>query len=111
MKHVPRTLRTEELTSQVLRLRYQSPLQYPVLDSFPGIFPQPFIIDGKTIAVHTCLSTTTGASRKVQSLQKVVRRTAGLEEREALCSGLGDISEAYERGWDYDGSDDDSSDD
>ncbi|KAL8827284.1 MAG: hypothetical protein Q9191_003285 [Dirinaria sp. TL-2023a] len=78
----------------------------PVVERFPDIFPQPFV-DGKTIAVHVSLSTSTGISYKTHSLQKVVLRTAGVEEREALSSSLGDISEAYEGGWDH-GSDDDS---
>lgn len=89
--------------------RYRSRLQYPLLDSFPSIFAHPFL-DGNTIAVHVSLSTTTETSHKVQALQRVVRRTAGLEDREALCSGLGDISEAYEGGWEHYGSDDDSDD-
>lgn len=39
----------------------------------------------------------------------MISRVAGLDEREALCNGLGDILEAYEEGWD-DGSDDESDD-
>lgn len=47
--------------------------------------------------------------RKVAALQRVVGRMAGLAEREALSTGLADISEAYEEGWDG-GSDEDSDD-
>jgi len=37
----------------------------------------------------------------------VVSRTVNLEEREALSNGLGEISEAYENGW-QSGSEDES---
>ena len=42
-------------------------------------------------------------------MQRVVSRMVGLDEREALSNGLGEISEAYEEGWNS-GSDDDSDD-
>lgn len=38
-------------------------------------------------------------SKRVEDLQRVVSRMANLDEREALYSGLGDISEAYQHGW------------
>lgn len=40
----------------------------------------------------------------MKALQRIVSRTANLEERETLSNGLGEISEAYEDGW-YSGSD------
>lgn len=42
----------------------------------------------------------------MKALQHVVARTVGLDEREALSNGLGEIGEAYENGWDS-GSDSD----
>ncbi len=42
-------------------------------------------------------------------LQSVVNRAVGLDEREALYNGLGEICEAYEEGWES-GSDKDDDD-
>ncbi len=85
--------------------RYRSTLEFPLLDSFPAIFSQPQ--QSSTTAVRASLSTTSGVSRHVKTLQKVVSRTVNLEEREALSNGLGEISEAYENGW-QSGSEDES---
>jgi len=79
-----------------------------MVDSFPSIFSQPADrLD--TVPIHTALSTTSGTIRRIKALQTVVSRMAGLDEREALFNGLGDIAEAYEEGWD--GCSDDESDD
>jgi hypothetical protein len=56
--------------------------------------------------VHTLLSTETSVALRVKSLQNVVSRAIGLDEREALSNSLGEIAEAYEEGWDS-GSDED----
>ena len=77
--------------------RYHSSLEYPLLDSFPPIFSlSPNL---SQIAVHTSLSTTSAISNRVKALQKMVSRMANLDERETLMSGLGEISENYEDGW------------
>ena len=89
------------------RCRYHSSLAYPLLDSFPRIFSlRP---DLAKAAVHTSLSTTTDISTRIKTLQKLVSRMVGLDERETLSNGLGEISEAYEEGWNS-GSDEDSDD-
>ena len=36
---------------------------------------------------------------RVTALQRVVGRMVGLDEREALSNGLGEIGEAYADGW------------
>ena len=54
------------------------------------------------MAVQTSLATTSGVSRRVRGLQKYVSRMADLDEREMLSNGLGEISEAYEEGWQSD---------
>lgn len=77
--------------------RYNSPLEYPLLDSFPGIFtlrPYP-----TSVAVHSSLSTTSRISNRVKALQKTISKMADVDEREALVNGLGEIGEAYEEGW------------
>jgi hypothetical protein len=82
---------------------------FPLLDSFPHIFPswprQPGLL-----AVHTSLSTTASVSDRIMRLRGVVNRAVGLDEREALANGLGEICEAYEEGWES-GSDVDDDDD
>ena len=88
---------------QLIRCRHHSSLEYPLLDSFPPIFS---LSPGLSqVGVHTSLSTTRGISKRVQALQRMVSRMANLEERETLCNGLGEISEAYQDGW-HGGSDD-----
>ncbi len=84
--------------------RHHSRLEFPLLDSFPDIFTQPH---RSTMAVRASLSTTSGVSRRIKDLQKVVSKAVNLDEREALSNGLGEISEAYEEGW-QSGSDDES---
>lgn len=87
---------------QLIACRYQTSVEYPLLDSFPPILS---LSPGLTqVAVHTSLSTTSGISNRVKALQRMVSRMANLDERETLSNGLGEISEAYEDGW-YSGSD------
>ena len=87
----------EIFLTQLIPCRYYSPLEYPLLDSFPPIFS---LSPGLThVVVHTSLSTTSGISNRVKALQRMVSRSANLDEREALSNGLGEISEAYEDGW------------
>ena len=82
--------------------RYYSSLEYPLLDSFPPILS---LTPGHTqVAVHTSLSTTSGISKRIQALQRMVSRMAKLDERETLSNGLSETSEAYENGW-HSGSD------
>ena len=87
--------------------RYHSSLEFPLLDSFPRIFSMR--LNRAKVAVHTSLSTTTDISKRVKALQKLATRMVGLDERETLSNGLGEISEAYEEGWNS-GSDEDSDD-
>lgn len=50
--------------------------------------------------MNTSLSTDTTVALRVKSLQHIVDRAIGIEEREALSNSLGEIAEAYEEGWD-----------
>lgn len=62
------------------------------------------------MGVQTSLSTTSMVSKRVKSLRTVVDAMVGVEERETLSNGLGEIGEHYDKeGWDS-GSDDDSDD-
>ncbi|RDL40682.1 Tubulin nucleotide-binding protein [Venustampulla echinocandica] len=75
------------------------PIPFPLLDSFPDIFsrtsqsPMP-------LEVSTSVSTDTAVASRVKSLQHIVNRAIGIDEREALSNSLGQIAEAYEDGWD-----------
>jgi len=60
----------------------------------------------KPLAISTSLSTDTSVALRVKSLQQVVSRAIGIDEREALSNSLGEIAEAYEEGYDS-GSDED----
>ena len=77
--------------------RYHSSLPYTLLDTFPPIFQSFFT---KSVAIRSSLSTSARVAEHVKALRKVVLRVPGLEEREELSNGLGEISEAYEDGWD-----------
>ncbi|MCJ1479093.1 mtDNA inheritance, partitioning of the mitochondrial organelle [Lambiella insularis] len=87
--------------------RYRSSLPFEILDTFPQVFYD--LPVGDTLTVHSSLSTTTNVANRVKDLQRVVNRMVGLDEREALGNGLGEIAEAYEEGWDS-GSDTDNDD-
>lgn len=78
-----------------------------MIDSFPGIFSVGAELT--KVAIHTRLSTTSGVSSQVKTLQKLAGKIANIEERESLSNGLGEISEAYQEGW-QSGSEEDSDD-
>ena len=52
------------------------------------------------------LSTTSAISTRLKALRNVAGKLVGLEDREALTNGLGEMAEAYEEGWEG-GSDED----
>ncbi|TVY81715.1 Protein dml-1 [Lachnellula suecica] len=85
--------------------RTRIPMSFPLLDSFPPIFAE-VSATPPAIAVSTSLSTDTSVALRVKSLQQIVGRAIGVEEREALSNSLGEIAEAYEEGYDS-GSDED----
>lgn len=74
-------------------------MPFPLLDSFPNIFAQTSQIP-PSLAIKASLSTDTSVALRVKSLQQVVSRAIGVDEREALSNSLGEIAEAYEEGWD-----------
>ena len=54
----------------------------------------------KSLSISTSLSTDTTVALRVKSLQAIVSRAIGIDEREALSNSLGEIAEAYEEGYD-----------
>lgn len=86
--------------------RTYTPLSFPLLDSFPGIFA--YEDENITnLSISTSLSTDTSVAVRIKSLQQIVNRAIGMDEREALSNSLGEIAESYEEGWDSDTEDDD----
>lgn len=55
------------------------------------------------------LTTSTAVAEQIRTIEQIVHRIVGVDEREALCNGLQTIAEEYDEGWDSgdDGSDDD----
>ncbi|EDO04875.1 hypothetical protein SS1G_07358 [Sclerotinia sclerotiorum 1980 UF-70] len=86
--------------------RTYTPLSFPLLDSFPGIFAHEdeHITN---LSISTSLSTDTSVAIRIKSLQQIVNRAIGMDEREALSNSLGEIAESYEEGWESDTDDDD----
>lgn len=78
--------------------RSKTTLLYPLLDSFPHIFARPGA--SNSLSIKTSLSTDTSVALRVKSLQQIVSRAIGVDEREALVNSLGEIAEAYEEGYD-----------
>ncbi|PQE13009.1 hypothetical protein CJF30_00002915 [Rutstroemia sp. NJR-2017a BBW] len=88
-----------------LRHRTYTSLPFPLLDSFPRIFTQSE--QSAPLSIMTSLSTDTAVASRVKSLQQIVNRAIGMEEREALSNSLGEIAEAYQEGWNSDSDEDD----
>ncbi|KAL2798701.1 tubulin nucleotide-binding domain-like protein [Aspergillus keveii] len=78
--------------------RLHTPLHYPILDTFPNdlvTVPTP----GQKINVVATLTSSTRTAQKVKGLEAVAGRIIGVDERENLVNGLGEIRESYEAGW------------
>ncbi|KKA24155.1 MtDNA inheritance protein Dml1 [Rasamsonia emersonii CBS 393.64] len=91
--------------SQPMVERYYTTLRFPILDSYPrDLLPRS---NGETaVEIHAALSTTTRIGDKLKELQTIAGRTIGVDEREALINGLGELRESYEKGWISDTDDD-----
>jgi hypothetical protein len=84
-------------------------LLFPLIDSFPHT-----LIGASShspnLAVKSALSTTTEVADRIKAIRRVLGRSIGIEEREDLTNGLGEICDAYEEGYNS-GSDTDDDDD
>ncbi|ORY69817.1 tubulin domain-containing protein [Pseudomassariella vexata] len=87
--------------------QYESPLAFPMLDSYPRIFRDgdSHVIQNQ-IRVKTVLSTDSSVMDKMKGLRTTVARSIGLEDRETIGNELAEIAEGYKEGWSS-GSDDD----
>ncbi|KAL2833540.1 tubulin domain-containing protein [Aspergillus pseudoustus] len=85
-------------SSEPMFHRLHTPLHYPILDSFPTDLltaPTP----GQKINVVAALTSSGRTAQKVKTLEFVAGRVIGVDERENLVNGLGEIRESYETGW------------
>ncbi|KAF2276862.1 tubulin nucleotide-binding domain-like protein [Westerdykella ornata] len=84
--------------------RYNTPLLFPQLTSFPSIFdvgkPR-----GSKLAVNTGLTTSTAVADQIRTLEHIARRTLHLEDRETLSNSLQSLAEEYDEGWESSDSD------
>ncbi|KAJ9264347.1 hypothetical protein DTO212C5_7182 [Paecilomyces variotii] len=94
--------------SQSTLQRFNTGLRLPILDSFPrNLFADSRPEAG--IKVHAALAATSAVADRIKALQAIAGRAVGVDEREALVNGLGEIRETYEQGWmsDLDSGEDD----
>ncbi|KAH0490250.1 hypothetical protein TgHK011_001727 [Trichoderma gracile] len=83
--------------SSVVR-NHQTPLLYPLLDSFPSIYN--YDLQGReSIPVHTSLASDGSIVHKMKDLRTQVAPFISLEERENLVNGLAELGAAYEDEW------------
>ncbi|KAK2839220.1 hypothetical protein FQN49_006358 [Arthroderma sp. PD_2] len=87
---------------------FDSPLEYPVLDSFPRDLLSDQGPPGSTLKVHAALSISSQAGEYLKDLQRSVGIYVPLDQREELSNNLTTLSEAYIDGWE---SESDSGDD
>lgn len=84
--------------------RFDTPLKFPLLDSFPTIYKEG--AGQEDISVQTVLSTETTMAPQVKNLKSLTYWSIPLDEREALSNGLAEIADAYQDDWSS-GSDED----
>jgi len=78
--------------------RFNAPLGFPLLDSFPALFqlPDPAVHD---VEVTSSLKVTSATSIWISNLERGARLRVSSDEREALSNGLHDIEQAYKAGF------------
>lgn len=88
--------------------RHLVPLRFPFLDSYPRDMLPTFQSESGA-NILAALTTTLRVRDTLKELQTVATRTVGIDEREALVNGLGELREQYDKGWmsDSDSDDDD----
>ncbi|KAE8160695.1 tubulin domain-containing protein [Aspergillus tamarii] len=76
---------------------FHTPLAFPILDSYPGR-----IFSGtkqNKVNVLAALTASSRTAERIKVLETVAGRIIGIDERETLVNGLGEIRESYETGW------------
>ncbi|PKX93822.1 misato family protein [Aspergillus novofumigatus IBT 16806] len=85
-------------TSQPMLESFYIPLAYPILDSSPRNIFSVEHRDAK-INVLAALTASSRTATKLKAMEAVAGRVIGVDERENLVNGLGEIRESYEIGW------------
>jgi hypothetical protein len=85
--------------------RYQTPLGFPILETYPRIFD--INTTSKNTKIHAALSTSSSIADSIRQLERSVRGLVPFAERENVLNGLRTIAEEYIEGWES-GSDDDN---
>ncbi|KAL9618447.1 MAG: hypothetical protein Q9160_006825 [Pyrenula sp. 1 TL-2023] len=95
--------RRRRLNAEPIVEKYDSKLEFPVIDSFP----QDLITTAhavKNFRVQATLKSTCKTRDRLRLIQRSIRGAIGFEEREALLNGLAEIGEQYQDGDDIDDS-------
>lgn len=87
--------------------RYLTPLEFPLLDSYPSIYTS--APDESGADVETMIRTDASVTNRMKALRTQVTWAVGVDERESLANGLSEIADAYQDDWSS-GSDDDDDD-
>lgn len=77
--------------------RFTTPLKFPMLDSYPDIFPEN--ADEESIRLQTALCTDQSISARMKALTKQVTWAVSVEDRELLSNSLAEIGDAYHDDW------------
>lgn len=98
------------LNSNLRTTRYHTPLEFPLLSTFPPILSVVPVSDPR-MPLHTSLSTSSSIADWTRSIGREVKGSLGgllgREEKEALVNSLGEIAETYIEDWESAGDSDD----
>ncbi|KAE8351286.1 tubulin domain-containing protein [Aspergillus coremiiformis] len=76
---------------------FHAPLPFPILDSYPStIFSS---AQQNKVNVLAALTASSRTAERIKMMETVAGRIIGVDERETLVNGLGEIRESYETGW------------
>ncbi|PYI01773.1 protein dml1 [Aspergillus sclerotiicarbonarius CBS 121057] len=90
--------RRRHYNSEPMFQRFHTTLPLPLLDSFPrDMFPG--LSSKEKISVLATLTVSSRTAERLKAFETLAGRVAGVDERETLVNGLGEIRETYETGW------------
>lgn len=81
-----------------LPISFYTPLRFPILDSFPANLFQGAKVGGN-ISLLTTLTASSRTADRIKKFEAIAGRIVGVDERENIVNGLGEIRESYETGW------------
>lgn len=80
------------------RCSFYTPLRFPILDSFPANLIQGAKAGG-SVNILATLTASSRTAERIKKFEAVAGRIIGVDERENIVNGLGEIRETYETGW------------